>query len=153
MYKMGKRARLSAEDRSDMNERIVKLRATSPFISQQALVALVKKANDEPLPKVTDRKCLRLARDKYVMKMTPYGPLHQTISGDGGRVFEIQHPFSMLYHVTKESHAVSRLVASLPACSVASPLSIVFDIDEINPGNQLAYRHSRKAFGLYLGIL
>jgi hypothetical protein len=93
---------------------------------------------------------------------TPYGPLHQTISIDAEEIgaapiaVEIQHPFAIFWYVCNVSIAftemLKRTAAACP-CSPAAPWRILLYSDGVDPGNQLAYRHSRKMDAVYWSIL
>ena len=147
-----------------MDARQAKLRRLScfrsklPYISQNALCTVLKLARQEPLPAAADRKDIRAARDEDVQARTPYGALHQTItvtSPNGDVTFEVQHPMAMLYHMCSTSRCFSRLISRTHAAnpsSPAAPWNLIVYTDEILPGNQLAYKHLRKLWGIYWSI-
>ncbi len=55
------------------------LRSGVPLLSQSALSALLQIARHEELPRDYRREAIREARALVVRKMTPCGPLHQTL--------------------------------------------------------------------------
>ena len=142
--------------RHDDLEGLVSLKARLPFISQSARGALLRLAKDEKLPDIVSRNVVREARDRYVQLSTPYGPVHQHLDLGGGIQTEIQHPMAMLYAAGLKGNAFAELlrrtVSRFP-CSPTSPWKLVIYIDEVTPGNQLAYAHERKTWAWYWSFL
>jgi hypothetical protein len=140
--------------------RLQALRSKLPHMSQTALAALLAEAEREPLPTAVNRKHIRHAREQVTQSQTPYGTLHQTLklelsSGDTVDC-EIQHPFAMLYYACCNSDRFSEFIRGVAAAhppTVDSPWQIIVYTDEILPGNQLAYKSSRKTWGVYWSIL
>ena len=147
-----KRKRLSAEALQAERASLINLRSQVPHVSQSALSAILKIAADQRLPQLMDRKSIRTARDLHVGTQTPYGALHQQITDASGKVFEVQHPFAMLWLACNTSPAISLLVQRLPDSSPAEPLSIVFYADEVSPGNQLSHHNARKSWAFYWSV-
>ena len=136
------------------------LRAKLPFMSQSALSAVLQVAAQEPLPIGASRADVRAARNAIASQRTPYGTVHQTIeleSIKGGTIsFEIQHPLSMLYHAASVSESLSKLllrVSTSTPSSPSQPWKLALYTDEILPGSQLAYKNTRKMWGVYWSIL
>ena len=148
-----KRKRLTAEELDVEQAALVDLRANIPFVSQSALVPVLRIAQAKDLPKIGRRAAAREARDKFIFKKTPYGPIHQVVPDKFGRRFEVQHPFAMMWHLCHTSLAMTNLMKSLPPSSSSNPLSLVFYCDEVTPGNQLSYRNMRKVWAFYYSIL
>ena len=148
-----------AEPRAVKVARLARLRSRLPYVSQNALVAILKIAVEEPLPTGT-RKDVREARDSVVLQQTPYGPLHrqlevQPVAGSSLNL-EIQSPQAILYHAASVSASLSGLlrraaVAKPPG--FGNPWRLILYGDEITPGNQLAYKNERKAWGIYWSLL
>jgi hypothetical protein len=149
-----------------MSERPPKLaklqhfRSKLPYVSHRALTAILKIAENEPLPTIGSRSSIGRARDEVVTETTPYGPLHQSVSVEtltgGSFSFEVQHPLAMLHKACACSGDFASLMAQTLAAtqpSVASPWSIVIYADEVLPGNQLAYKSARKVWAFYWTIL
>ena len=131
---------------------MVALRSKLRFVSQSAIASVIDMSRKEPLPDIHGRRDIRKARDVSVKVVTPYGPIHQEITVADGYVMEIQHPMAMMYLACKESRRFSDLMLwafEQKQPTAAAPWGIVLYSDEINPGNQLAYQHSRKAWGFY----
>ena len=146
-FAAAKRAR-----RDERYTQTIALRAQLGFVSSRALSAVLTAAKRESLPDAHRREDIREARDNYVKASTPYGPVHQTVYIDERTTIEIQHPFAMLYKVCQTSQRFSDLMAwaaSMSPPSCVSPWGIIMYADEVNPGNQLAYQHSRKSWCVY----
>ena len=149
-------------DRPGKIARIQSLRSRLPYVSQSALSQILRFAAEEPemMPGSCSRKDIRQARDDAVAELTPYGPLHQTLtlasSTGEATTLEIQHPFAMLWYACAKSKSFSDLVvrtlASNPG-TLTEPWSLVMYADEILPGNQLAYKNARKMWGIYWTML
>jgi hypothetical protein len=139
--------------------RLQSLRSRLPFISQSALAQVLKEAELAPLPKACRRADIRDARNAVAKIATPYGPVHQQVVFDGASgpiSSEIQHPFAILYHSCLSSKPMSDLIRRLATAmppSIHAPWSIIFYTDEVLPGNQLAYRSSRKMWAVYWSVL
>lgn len=122
-------------------------------MSQRALAAILKKARDEPegLPECSDAKDIREARNSMVKQMTPYGRIHQTLSLDGLEL-EVQSPHAMLHHAARTSAAFSDMLrrsAQRAPSSLASKWRVLLYLDEVLPGNNLAYKNTRKLLAFY----
>ena len=144
-----------ADKRPAKLARLTTLRQQLPFISQSGLAALLKHAATNPLPECSGPKQIRTARNEFVKQSTPYGPLHQQIR-IGSISIEVQHPFPVLYHTASKSLAFSELLkAALQQrpCSASRPWRVILYFDEIFPGNQLAYKNSRKLWASYWSLL
>ena len=149
-----KRRRRSTAELAAERTSLVDLRARLPFISQSALTSVLAIAQKEKLPDLALRKDVRRSRDTHTSVETPYGGIHQRlVDPDTGRQFEIQYPFSMLYHSCKSSPAMAALMKSVRTAVPGKPLSLVFYCDEISPGNQLSYKNKRKTWGFYWSVL
>ena len=131
--------------------RLTSLRAALPYVSQAALSAVLKEVAAEPTPPAS-RRDLRQARDEVVQRETAYGRLHQScvLPGKAGGTpvdLEIQAPAAMLCHVAAKSSDFSgllrRTLAERPS-TPEQPWHVLLYLDEILPGNQLAYKHPRK---------
>ena len=125
-----------------------------PYVSQRALAAVLAEAQRGPLPAVRSSRAVRRARDAVVVQETPYGPLHRKINV-GGLECEIQNPQAFLWCATSQSTALSNLMlrtAERSPCSQANPWRLMLYFDEVSPGNQLAYRNSRKLWAAYWTI-
>ena len=142
-------------------QRLVEVRSTMPFASMTALAAIVTLASKETLPPA-QRATITKGYNELVKTETPYGAIHQMVGfptdGDGGLCIdlEIQHPQSMLWHAGRVSQTLSDLIKrSLAAkpCSYAEPWNAILYNDEISPGNQLAFKNSRKLQGIYWTLL
>ena len=69
---------------------------------------------------------------------------------------EVQDPLPMLYWSCASSHGLSELVAKAAAAvppTPAQPWNMILYIDEILPGNQLAYKSARKMWCCYWSVL
>jgi hypothetical protein len=139
--------------------RLQSLRSRLPFISQTALAQVLKEAERTPLPTTCRRADIRDARNAAVKLVTPYGQVHQQVTFDGADgpiTSEIQHPFAILYHSCLSSKPMSDLIRRLAAASppsIHAPWNIILYTDEVLPGNQLAYRSSRKMWAIYWSVL
>ena len=141
-------------DNPPKRARLQRLRDKLPFISQSALVAVLKVAADEGLPAAVSRSTIARSRDEITTAATPYGNIHHTIT-IGDQNFEVQNPFAMLYHVAKSSPYVSSVVAAATSVrqpTLPSPYHLILYADEITPGNQLAYKGDRKFWAFYWTI-
>ena len=145
---------IMAEPRAAKLARVEALRTSVPYVSHSALAAILAAAQEAPLPKA-DRNTVREGRDRVAMTETPYGPLHQSMR-IGGLDVEYQHPAAALYAFCSKSRAFSDLVrhtASTQPPTPARPWHLLIYLDEISPGNQLAYTHARKTWGIYYSVL
>ena len=137
-------------------QRVADLRGRLPYISQNALSAVLTIASTEELPAAT-RKDIRESRDCVGERRTPYGTVHQKISVEsvnGGMIeLEIQHPFAMLHHACSVSESMSSLIKRARTPSLQQPWQLILYSDEIAPGNQLAYKSERKMWGFYWSVL
>lgn len=144
-------------DRPAKLAKLCDLRCRVPFVSQSALAGILQLARQGELPDTCRRQDIRASRDVAVQQQTPYGPLHQQIKVMPGNIeLEVQHPFAMLYHCSLKSAALSKLIAATAEKqppTLMDPWHLVLYADEILPGNQLAYKHSRKFWGIYWSIL
>lgn len=139
--------------------RIQRLRDRLPHVSQSALASILAIAANEELP-TGSRKDIREGRNAAAQEGTPYGPLHQELqlkALDGTCLHkELQHPAAMLFRVCETSEAFRHLVAKAALVSppsLANPWRIVLYMDEVLPGNQLAYSHERKMWAVYWSVL
>jgi hypothetical protein len=148
-----KRKKLNVGELDAEHAALVDLRANIPFVSQSALMAILRIAQVKDLPKIGRRADAREARDKFIGTKTPYGPIHQVVPDKFGRRFEVQHPFAMMWLLCHTSLAMTNLMKSLPPSSSSKPLSLVFYCDEVTPGNQLSYRNMRKVWAFFYSIL
>jgi len=146
-----------AAKRAAKRQRLGELRATLPFISQEALSAISQRPD---LP-ACSRKDIRKSRDDETKINTPYGTLHTTIEvpqleSDSPLQVEIQNPFAILWFSVTLSVAFSGLIANALQrcpCTFANPWHVIMYNDEISPGNQLAFKNARKLQGIYWSIL
>ena len=126
---------------------VAALKASLPYISQSVLAAVLEVAKHQQLPDITSRLSLRKSRNDYVNQVTPYGTLHQALKINDQLTIGVQHPFAMIYHVTQQcarfSSLMQRALDENPS-DLLRKWRITFYSDEVNPGNQLAYKHGRK---------
>ena len=143
-------------ERSTKLARLQGLRDRLPFVTQSALHAILKIARDEELPDISTRSELRDARDAIAQIGTPYGSICQTVKMRNDIEVEIQNPFAMLHHSCSTSRPLTALIrrcAEKYPPSLARPCNIVLYVDEVTPGNQLAYKNSRKFWAIYWSVL
>ncbi len=135
------------------------LRARLPYISASALSALLRAVAEDldALPPATSRADIRSARDTSVAEVTLYGPIHQhsELATNAGGVLsvEVQHPLAMLCKMCAASTCFSELIMRCSDSTPAEPLEIILYMDEILPGNQLAYKSARKFWACYWSLL
>ena len=148
------------DERPNKLARISRLRNKLPYISQSALGSILKLAESEELPTACGRNIIRAARDAAVQRLTPFGAIHQKIKvdmKDGSQLdVEIQHPAALMHHLCKTSKSFSDLLSrsfSRKPASFSNPWNLIVYADEILPGNQLAYKHARKSWGIYWSLL
>ena len=130
------------------------LQSKLPYISGNALSAVLKVLQEEGVPKAISRRTLGRQRDKFCMVSTPYGQLHRKFVLDthaGTQVeVELQHPWAMLYHTAKSSERLSNMLKTFAAsASPTNPLQIIIYGDEIMPGNALAITQGRNVWAFY----
>ena len=150
----------SMERRPAKLARIQALKDGLPYISQSALAAILKVAQNEQLPSGT-RVDIKDARNTAASHATPYGQISQVINmpaADGGEDLhaEIQHPFAMLFHCCSKSSALSRLIQRCihkQQPTLSKPWRIIWYTDEITPGNPMGYKNLRKVWAVYWSIL
>ena len=150
-------AQATMEPRSAKLARLQAVRSSAPHVSHSALAALLRVAAKEGLPDIKDvsRYHVAEARDRVAFMDTPYGPLHQHIDVGGVKV-ETQHPAAAMCAFCGASRALSALMSETAGRlqpTPAEPWRILLYLDEISPGNQLAYKHRRKTWGIYWSIL
>ena len=145
-----------ASDRPTKLAKLQSLRKRLPHISQSALAQLLRVAAQEELPACGGRSDVRAARDSLGSLVTPYGAVHQRArvhtTSDTMLDIEVQHPLAMLYHSCSTSPSLSGLLKQAIAAKAptrTSPWRLVLYLDEIGPGNQLAYRNFRRMYGFY----
>lgn len=140
--------------------RVGQLRASLPFISQEALAAISRENEAQPLP-TCSRTDIRRARNEEVQTRTPYGTLHEVIDvplndSDTPLRLELQNPFAMLWYAITVSPGFNELVkATLQRCpcTFSAPWNLILYNDEVSPGNQLAFKNLRKLQAIYWSIL
>ena len=120
---------------TDMDERLATLsacRGQLPYISQNALSAILKLAQITKLPDLVHRKYIKIARDKTVFKKTPYGTIHQRhdvpLAAGGCTQLEFQHPLAMLHELCCSTTCFSELVQRTydrQPCTIVSPWTLV----------------------------
>ena len=152
--------RSSMAERPTKLARLQSLRDRLPFVSQSALHAILKIAKDEELPDISSRCDLRDARDAVARVLTPYGELCQIVKlrgADGPEIpIQIQSPFAMLHHTCANSRPLTALMKwciEKQQPTLGKPWNIVLYADEVTPGNQLAYKNSRKFWAIYWSVL
>ena len=150
-------AQATMESRSAKLARLEAVRSRVPHVSHSALAALLRVAAKEGLPDIKDvsRYHVVEARDRVAFMDTPCGPLRQHIDVGGVKV-ETQHPAAATCAFCGASRALSALMSETAGRlqpTPAEPWRILLYLDEISPGNQLAYKHRRKTWGIYWSIL
>ena len=128
-----------------------------PFVSGNALSALLSLAKKEKPPDAVSRRTLQRVRDTHCQTMTPCGPLHRNIeiedTSGATMSIEVQDPLAMLYQVCISSMCFSSLIQPLIAgTSPTRPLGIILYCDEVMPGNPLAVKAERKLWAWYWTI-
>lgn len=142
-------------------QRLQRLRAVLPFMSQAALAAVLKHATVEDLEANVNRSDVRAARNEATKINTPFGTVHQVIElqaakGEDPISLEVQHPLAMLHYMASSSESLARLLqqtSQKSPCGLGRPWHIIVYCDEVLPGNQLAYKSARKAWAIYWSIL
>ena len=141
--------------RSEKHRRLLDFRARVPWISQSALASILRIAREEELPDCNSARDIRDARDSLAKTATPYGTLHQDLK-IGSRCVEMQSPHAMLYHCVKTSAALTNIMKETAARrppSPEQPWRVIMYADEVAPGNQLAYKNTRKIWAVYWSFL
>ena len=142
------------ESRSAKLARLEAVRSRVPHVSRSALAALLRVAAKEGPPDIKDvsRFHVAEARDRVAFMDTPYGPLHQHIDVGGVKV-ETQHPAAAMCAFCGASRALSALMSETAGRlqpTPAEPWRILLYLDEISPGNQLAYTNIVVRPGTYI---
>ena len=123
------------------------------FVSQIALVGLLKELRDSELPAHISRPTQKRARDKDVM-VNRFGAALGQLNVDGDVHF--LRPIAFLQHCVDECPAFANYFAntldSLSPSTPLSPLSLVVYSDEVSPGNQLKHDNKRKLQTIYWSI-
>lgn len=141
--------------------RLGDMRSRLPFVSQSALAAMCKMAKDDPesIPKISQPRNVRDARDLISCQQTPYGDMLERrvlVLRAGGTVpVMFANPLAMLYVAAKERHfadLLRRTAAAVPP-SVGSPWDMCVYNDEITPGNVKKSVNERKLAGVYWSFL
>ena len=147
----------SSEGRAAKYAKLQSLRQRLPFISQSALAEVLKANQAQPLPDAASRRTIGRARDFSAAQPTPYGQMHKQIAlprvtGEP-LLLEVQNPFATLWMACKHSAAFSGVVRRAAPPSKDTPWRVVLYLDEVLPGNQLAYKSTRKLMACYWSVL
>jgi hypothetical protein len=125
------------------------------FVSQNALVELLREIRDSELPAHISRPTLKRARDKETAVTTRFGPTLSAFKIGGAEIHYL-HPASFLQHCVDECQPFAdffkHVLDSLPLSSPTSPLQLVVYSDEVSPGNQLKHDNRRKLQTIYWSI-
>ena len=148
-----------AQEREAKHHAIATVRYKLPYMSQNALAAVVQHFKDHGIPDVKDTRDVRASRDAATAAITTsYGPLvedvaFERVDGAGNIMVEMMNPWAGLYHIVRTSKAFSDLLCMAlthnGGCSIDNPLELVLYSDEVTPGNQLALKHGRKVQSIY----
>ena len=156
---LGSRAKLccSTMEPAAKLARLRDLRSKVPYISQRALAAVLSNIEEADVVENFNRNQVRAARNSDMKIKTPCGTLHQQLCmTDPEMSVEIQHPLAMMYHLASTSSAFADLLhrrAAARSPSVETPWKVVIYLDEVFPGNALAYKSARKSWCIYWSIL
>ena len=127
-------------------QRLSRVRAQLPFMSESAMSSMLKLIQKEGHPEAgCRRQDISDARQLMIGVDTPYGKLHQT-TNIGGNEVEVAAPAAMLWHCS-----------SLPAMATLweratqfpRPWHVIFYGDEVGAGNALAHVQNRKSWAVY----
>jgi len=131
-------------------------------MSQSALTAILREAKKMPLPDISRRDDIRLARNMLGETMTPYGLVLQQVPlpyVEGGKVWllDVAAFWPMLYVIANRSLPFARLVRSTidrlgPSTPIA-PWRMALYTDEVDPGDQISGYHARKMQAVYWSLL
>jgi len=138
-----------AANRDAKRARLQSLMASLPYVSQSALGAILKVAQEEDgLPAIGSRQAVQAIQKESANINTPYGTVLQVIRVQGHDV-AFQHPAAFLHVACGVSPALSALVSKASRAVGPRPLSLVLYCDEVTPGNQLAYKNKRRTWTIY----
>lgn len=140
--------------------RLEQLRRSTPYVSQSALSAICQDIRENGLPKESSRPLFTRATKAILEVEYPYGPLKASIQVealDGSvKTFPALNVKSYLAALFSESpsfkEVLRRTMASYP-CSFSKPWGLILYMDEVNAGNVLAARATRKTWAIYSSIL
>ena len=93
------------------------------------------------------QSALATVSDHFVTTKTAYGSLELQAETDGHDT-KFQNPFATLWYLCTHSPAFKKLVSdslTVHPNSIVNKWGIILYSDEFSQGNQLAYKHERKA--------
>jgi hypothetical protein len=142
-------------DRPSKLRRLSGLKRSLPHVSHSALGALLKFAQDNPMPEFSNRNHVREARNLAVAQPTPFGSLLKELEvvdvhGRPMRI-DIQCPFAFLHLACATKH-FGRLMAATAARHpprIDAPWHLIVYSDEVTPGNQLKSENRRQLQSIY----
>ena len=137
-------------------QKLNSFRRDLPFMSQNALQALLQKVHKEGLPEVRHAKGMKEATRMILSNMNAYGPLllHEpvdTIDGQPATIW-MANTMSLLAGLYQQGGQWARLLHethSSKASQQAAPWKLLLYSDEVCPGNQLSHRLERKTMAIY----
>ena len=136
--------------------RLAQLKAELPNISCSALSSALTRIKPEDLVMPgKSRRAIKRAQQRIVDMATPVGSIIESFDLDSARI-AVQHPAAMLYTLGTHSTpfaTVLRDAARRSPPTLLHPWRVVVYMDEVSPGNTLAYRHARKSWAVYWSIL
>ena len=140
-----------ADKRAKLNNMMVSM----PYVSQSAMAGVLKYAKTNELPAVHSRAQIRDAKNAFCNSETPYGKLVTEVANDADTSISVQNPAAVMWHLCKNSRAFSHLVqkscATTPT-SLLRPHTLMLYIDEVTPGNALAYKNARRTWAVYWAL-
>ena len=137
-------------------QKLNSFRRDLPFMSQNALQALLQKVHKEGLPEVRHAKGMKEATRMILSNMNAYGPLllHEpvdTIDGQPETIW-MANTMSLLAGLHQQGGQWARLLHethSSKASQQAAPWKLLLYSDEVCPGNQLSHRLERQTMAIY----
>jgi hypothetical protein len=141
-------------------QRLERFRRNVPYISANALAAVLDEVDREGLPEGHDRHNFASARELVANTDTPYGALHQELELDGidgsKLPLRIVNPFAILWLAFATCTAFNGLLTAKMAAkppTAENPWSLILYSDEVTPGNVLATQNLRKIQVVYFSFL
>ena len=129
-------------------------------VSQNAFADMCELIEHNGLPEVYDRKSQRKARKNACDVVTPYGPLItsvlvRTTDGDNTVPVKVLNLWAFFWYAYKNGGSFRDVIRKRfgeHPTTPENPAHLILYGDEVIPGVQVAYRHSRKFWALYAAL-
>ena len=137
---------------SDAHRLTVSNLTRKSFVSQSALVNILRDIRQNGLPEVQSRASMHRYREELAHTETSYGPLMSSVS-IGKLETEVINPFAFLSYICEESTRYGELMLKTLTEHGEEPLTIVLYQDGVDPGDGLVKDKARHSICFYWTFL